>query len=245
MKYFVKCLGLLTGARQPSIIHQGYILFRSSLRYLVTGFVSSCLSRCSAWLRIEKVPIWSSLFRFWIRNLKWIRCLVNSRCFVVQTICPKIIRILFRIWSYEFAVKPKLNCRFHEYVWCALATTTARATKTSLAIKMSACFFFNFFAFISVNSSKMESIGDRPYGFLGTAPKLEIRIVKTFVVCKWVSWGACGLFSAMTEMTHVSWTCVWQWCNFPRIEALDTPHSQMADTRKKTGAWSWKRAVGW
>ena len=30
-----------------------------------------CTGLCSAW--ILKVPIWSSLYRFWIRNLKWIR----------------------------------------------------------------------------------------------------------------------------------------------------------------------------
>ena len=40
------------------------------------------LSRCSACTRIEKVPIWSSLYGFRNRNLKWIRCLVNSQCFV-------------------------------------------------------------------------------------------------------------------------------------------------------------------
>ena len=31
-----------------------------------------------------------------------------------------------------------------------------------------------------------------------------IRIVATFTVCKWVSWWEYGIFSAMTEMTHVS-----------------------------------------
>ena len=30
--------------------------------------------------QIEKVPIWSSLYRVWIQNFKWIRCLVNSQC---------------------------------------------------------------------------------------------------------------------------------------------------------------------
>ena len=30
-----------------------------------------CTGLCSAW--ILKMPIWSSLYRFWIRNLKWIR----------------------------------------------------------------------------------------------------------------------------------------------------------------------------
>ena len=39
-----------------------------------------CPGLCSAWILIKKVP---SLYRFWIRNLKWIRCLVNSQCFVV------------------------------------------------------------------------------------------------------------------------------------------------------------------
>ena len=35
-------------------------------------FVVFVLSRYSAWIQIEKVPIWSSLYRFWIPNLKWI-----------------------------------------------------------------------------------------------------------------------------------------------------------------------------
>ena len=39
-----------------------------------------CTGLCSAWILIKKVP---SLYRFWIRNLKWIRCLLNSQCFVV------------------------------------------------------------------------------------------------------------------------------------------------------------------
>ena len=44
--------------------------FPDSLLYFVTGFVLSFWSRCSAWIRAEKVPIWSSLYRFWIRNPK-------------------------------------------------------------------------------------------------------------------------------------------------------------------------------
>ena len=60
------------------------------------------LSRCITWIQIEKLPIWLSLDRFWIRKLKWIRCLVISQCFVVQTICPTY-PIRFRIWSYELA----------------------------------------------------------------------------------------------------------------------------------------------
>ena len=122
------------------IYHTSRLIYFSGVRYVILLLGSFRRFKADAArdsIRIEKVPIWSSLFRFWIRNLKCIRCLVNSRCFVVQTICPKIIRILFRIWSYEFAVKPKWNCHFHEYVWRALATTTTRATKTSLAIKMS------------------------------------------------------------------------------------------------------------
>ena len=35
--------------------------------------------------------------------------------------------------------------------------------------------FLNFFALISVNSSKMENIGELPYGVLGTAPKFGLR----------------------------------------------------------------------
>ena len=33
-----------------------------------------------------KLPIWSSLYRFWIRNLKWVRCLVNSQCCSVNNL---------------------------------------------------------------------------------------------------------------------------------------------------------------
>ena len=36
-------------------------------------------------------------------------------------------------------------------------------------------FFFNFFAFIAVNSLKIKSIGELPYGVLGTAPKFGLR----------------------------------------------------------------------
>ena len=38
-----------------------------------------------------------------------------------------------------------------------------------------AFFFFNFFAFIAVNSLKIKSIGELPYGVLGTAPKFGLR----------------------------------------------------------------------
>ena len=36
-------------------------------------------------------------------------------------------------------------------------------------------FFFNLFAFIAVNSLKIKSIGELPYGVLGTAPKFGLR----------------------------------------------------------------------
>ena len=55
--------------------------FPDSLLYFATGYVSSFLNRWSAWIRIEQVPISSSLYRFWNRNLKWIRCLVNVLTF--------------------------------------------------------------------------------------------------------------------------------------------------------------------
>ena len=38
-----------------------------------------------------------------------------------------------------------------------------------------AFFFFNFFAFISVNSLKMANLGELPYGGLGTAAKFGLR----------------------------------------------------------------------
>ena len=40
---------------------------------------------------------------------------------------------------------------------------------------MNARFFFNFFAFISVNSLKMANLGELPYGGLGTAAKFGLR----------------------------------------------------------------------
>ena len=60
-------------------------------------------------------------------------------------------------------------CHFHKY--------RARTTKTSLAIKVKCTlfFFFNFSAFISVNSLKMANIGELPYGVFGTAPKFGLR----------------------------------------------------------------------
>ena len=53
----------------------------------------------------------------------------------------------------------------------------------------------------------------RGHQFGGHAPRrsyrrlweLGIRMVTTFIVCKCDFWWACGLFSAMTELTHVSW----------------------------------------
>ena len=59
--------------------------------------------------------------------------------------------------------------------------TTARATKTSLAIKMICALFFNFSAFISVNSLKMANIDELPYGVLGTALKFGLREETEFV----------------------------------------------------------------
>ena len=41
--------------------------------------------------------------------------------------------------------------------------------------------FFNFSAFISVNSLKMANIGELPYGVLGTAPKFGLREETEFV----------------------------------------------------------------
>ena len=64
-------------------------------------------------------------------------------------------------------------------------------------------FFFCLFFFL---------IFFRGHQFGGHAPRrsyrrlweLGIRIVTTFIVCKWDLWWACGLFSAMNELTHVS-----------------------------------------
>ena len=55
--------------------------------------------------------------------------------------------------------------------------------------------------------------------------------VTTFIVCKWALWWACGLSSAVNEMTHVSWKrfrCLamtkfspnrdpWLSCNYARV----------------------------
>ena len=58
----------------------------------------------------------------------------------------------------------------------ALATTTARTTKTSLAIKMNTR-FLNFY----LNSFKMANIGELPYGVYVTAPKFGLREETEFV----------------------------------------------------------------
>ena len=65
----------------------------------------------------------------------------------------------------------------------ALATTTARATKTPLAIKMNAP--FSFYVFGSYfNSLKVANIGELPYRVLGTAPMFGLREEVEFVsVC--------------------------------------------------------------
>ena len=135
-----------------------------SLLYFVTRFVSSFLSRCSAWIRIEQVPIWSSLYRFWIWNLKWIRCLVNSQYFVVETICPTypdtFPHLMIRVCS-----KTKMELSL-SWIWGALATTTARAGNENVPSY--------FFAFISVNSLKMANIGELEW-VLGTAPKFGLK----------------------------------------------------------------------
>ena len=60
----------------------------------------------------------------------------------------------------------------------ALANTTARATKTSLAIKMKVRFFTKNFYF---NSLKMADTGELSNGVLGTAPKFGLREVFEFV----------------------------------------------------------------
>ena len=45
-------------------------------------------------------------------------------------------------------------------------------------------------------------------------------VLLTLIFCKWVFWWACGLFSAMIEMTHHLHHVfgLWQWCNFSRID---------------------------
>ena len=83
----------LSSARDKTIKTAGYLLtasaggrgggrrfFERSKRKIKQRL---CTGLCSAWILIKKVLIWASLYRFWIRNLKWIRCLVNSQCFVV------------------------------------------------------------------------------------------------------------------------------------------------------------------
>ena len=136
-------------------------IYSSGFVTFVTGFILSFLSRCSARIRIEKVPIRSSLYTFWIWNLKWIRCLVNSQYFEVETICPTypdtFPHLIIRVCS-----KTKMEVSL-SWIWGALATTTARAGSENVPSY--------FFAFISVNSLKMANIGELPYGVLGTAPK--------------------------------------------------------------------------
>ena len=138
--------------------------YSSGFVSFVTGFILSFLSRCSAWIRIEKVPIRSSLYTFWIWNLKWIRCLVNSQYFVVETICPTypdtFPHLIIRVCS-----KTKMEVSL-SWIWGALATTTARAGNENAPSY--------FFAFISVNSLKMANIGELEW-VLETTPKFGLN----------------------------------------------------------------------
>ena len=119
-----------------------------SLLYFVTRFVSSFLSRCSAWIRKEKVSIWSSLYRFWIRNLN---CPTYPDTFqhLIVRVCSKT----------KMEVSPS-------WIWGASATTTARAGNENAPSY--------FFAFISVNSLKMANIGELEW-LLGTTPKFGLK----------------------------------------------------------------------
>ena len=80
----------------------------------------------------------------------------------------------------------------------------------SVAPRVKICKPFFFFVFGTQKGGRAPRRSQRrPW-------KLGIRIVTTFILCKWDSWWACGLFSAMIKVVrvvdHVLAFC--QWCNF-------------------------------
>ena len=93
--------------------------------------------RMIEWIRIERLPIGASPYRFWIQNVKWIRCHVNFAMFC------RLIRIMHTFPGLQ-RTKMELS---HSWIWGALATMTVRATKTSLSIKMNVPFLKDFLAF--------------------------------------------------------------------------------------------------
>ena len=80
----------------------------------------------------------------------------------------------------------------------------------SVAPRVKICKPFFFFVFGTQKGGRAPRRSQRrPW-------KMGIRIVTTFILCKWDSWWACGLFSAMIKVVrvvdHVLAFC--QWCNF-------------------------------
>ena len=129
-------------------------------------------------------PIWKdadSVKSLWILNPKSkvnpmprkfaVFCSVTIYATYPDTFPHLIIRVCSKT-----KMEPSLS-----WISSALATTTARATKTSLAIKWMRASFNNFFAFISVNSLKMANKGELPYRVLGTAPNFGLREETEFV----------------------------------------------------------------
>ena len=90
------------------------------------------------------------------------------------------------------------------------------------------CRPFFFFVF------RTQKGGRAPSRSLQRLWKLVIRIVTTFIVCKWDLWWACGLFSVMIEVKHVvdhvlACSCFtlykylrYQWFNLQLLEATST-----------------------
>ena len=90
------------------------------------------------------------------------------------------------------------------------------------------CKPFFFFVF------RTQKGGRAPSCSLQRLWKLVIRIVTTFIVCKWDLWWACGLFSVMIEVKHVvdhvlACSCFtlykylrYQWFNLQLLEATST-----------------------
>ena len=99
----------------------------------------------------------------------------------VNNLSNLYIWILFRIWSYEFAVKPKCNCHFINKGRVSNDDGEGNENVPSYQNRKCELFFFNFSAFISVNSLKMANKSEFSYGVLGTAPKFGLREEIEFV----------------------------------------------------------------
>ena len=112
--------------------------FVRNLDNFVTGFVMSFYANLL--IPNEKSQVYSSLWRFWTRNFKWIRCLLYSQRLWWRQFFPTnpdtFPHLIIRVSS-----KAKMELSL-SWIYGALATTKERTAKTSQAIKRMRVFFF-------------------------------------------------------------------------------------------------------